>query len=201
MKNSQSTVRAHNFVIIAAILTGAALVSPGEAMAQRASIMRAVQAASQNQQPETLPRRANDQIEGTVWEYRSIEYKMQLEPGEPEPQIDGRIRIEGNAVFDANPVINIAPRTERADLLQRFVRGEGIELAAPAGPEEKRIGEYRRLDNGKIRFEFNDPDSLNGVMLAWPKEDAPGVWLANYFQHEGGQTTGKWLLEIRAVED
>ncbi|MEM7457185.1 MAG: hypothetical protein AAF456_22780, partial [Planctomycetota bacterium] len=195
MNNNRKNNRALNITFASALFVLAGITCPTDVLAQRTGILRAVQAATQGQQEESMARRPNDQVEGTVWEYRSIEYKMRLEPGEVAPQIDGRIRIEGNAVFDASPNINIAPRQERAELIQRFARGEGVEISAPTGPEEKRIGEYRRLDNGKVRFEFNDPESLNGVMIAWPKEDAPGVWLANYYQHEGEKTTGKWLLE------
>ena len=152
-------------------------------------------------QTEHLPRRPNDQVEGTIWEYKSTEYQMPLAEGEVEETIEGRFRIEGTAVFDHKPFVEISGGEQRSETLKRLLGGEAMKLSVPSGPEQKRIGEFRKMDNGKTRFEFNDAEGLHGVMIAWPKEDANGVWLAIYYKKDGNRTVGKWAMELRAVED
>ena len=150
---------------------------------------------------ENRDRPPNDQVEGTIWEYKSTKYKSTLNKGEAVPKLFGRFRIEGNAVFAADNKIKIPPGTDIKEKLKDLAAGKDTELSLFKGLEETRIGEYKKMSNGKVRFDFNDPNGLRGVMIAWPKEDAQGVWLANYTQKEGTKTTGKWLMELRAVKD
>ena len=181
--------------IVVLVLFGGVSLTANQANAQ------SLRSRLKGEQPNTLPRRPNDQIEGTIWEYKSTKYKTKLEKGQPEPKVSGRFRIEGTAVFDVKEKLKIGPRKQGGSPLKNLVRGKGVEVDVPTGLEKKRIGEYKKMDNGKIKFEFDDPEGLHGTMIAWKKKDSNGVWLANYFQKEGKKTTGKWLMELRAIED
>ena len=155
----------------------------------------------ENQKADTAKRRPNDQIEGTIWEYKSTKYKSKLEKGQEAPKISGKFRIEGNAVFAVEKTVKVKSRDDRRSRLKKIAQGEGGEVSVPSGAEPKRIGEYKRTDDGKIKFTFDDPNSLHGTMIVQLQKDSRSVWQGNYYQKEGKKTTGKWLVELRAVED
>ena len=178
---------------LAAIAVALCLVPAEHSYAQRRKNL-------QGSTTEFRPRMPNDQIEGTVWEYHSTKYHFRLEDGEQARQLEGRFRVEGNAIFLDKQVVSTASREQRVAQLKRLAQGGG-EVAIPNGPEEKRIGEYRKIDGAKYRFEFHDDEGLHGILIAWPKEGSPGVWLANYYEKDGNQTTGKWSMELRGIED
>ena len=150
---------------------------------------------------EKRDRRPNDDVEGTIWEYKSTKYKSTLKKGEEAPVLSGRIRIEGNAVFKADKKIKIGGENNRRKKLKDLASGKGAEIDLGKQVDGERIGEYRKMSNGKYRFDFNDEDGLHGVMIAWPKDGVKGVWLADYSQKDGSKTTGKWLMELRAIKD
>lgn len=119
----------------------------------------------------------------------------------PSETISGRFRIEGNAVFDVRLVGVLPPRDKVKRVAEKLKRGEGVELRLPEPPQQKRIGEYKSLSKGRKRIDFNDMESLHGLMIIWPKKDSPGVWLGNYTEKEGRRTTSEWVVELREIQD
>lgn len=143
-----------------------------------------------------------DDVEGTIWEYKAEPEKPK--EGDTPSKLEGRIRLEGNAIFDANKRVKRSGEGSLRDKLGRFRSGETDEIRVPSGPEEERIGEYRKLDSGKVRLDFNDDKTLHGLMLIWPKPDAPdGVWLGQYTETDP-RTDKKervWIVELRKIKD
>jgi len=149
---------------------------------------------------DNLPRRPNDQVEGTIWEYKGKIKKSDKTGDKPEP-IKGKFRIEGTAVFDVSSRISIPSRDDARGVLDKIKNGTGIELKKPAGSQQKRIGEYRKLSNGRIRIDFDDPDTLNGMMILRKKQNTRDVWFGTYDKKEDGKVVKEYEVELRPIED
>jgi hypothetical protein len=80
-------------------------------------------------------------------------------------------------------------------------RGEAIDLPLPEGAQQKRLGEYRKLSDGRLRLDLNDKESLNGLMILRPKKDARDVWIGTYQEKKDGKVVGEWNIEVRPIED
>ncbi|WP_146585661.1 hypothetical protein [Posidoniimonas polymericola] len=148
---------------------------------------------------ETRPRRANDDLEGTVWEY-TAEYDGHVKEGEAKPKDrTGRFRTEGEAVFEVGRRLT-APNAggglrARAQALQQSTG----EVPLPT-TQVKRIGEYRR-NKEKLIIDFDDEDSLHGVMVLRRKKDTRTVWHGDYREKEGKRVVSEWKVEVRKIED
>jgi len=57
------------------------------------------------------------------------------------------------------------------------------------------------LPKGRKRIDFNDEETLHGLMIIWPKKDSPSVWLGNYKEQKGRRTTSEWVVELREIQD
>lgn len=149
---------------------------------------------------ETLSRLPNDQIEGTIWEY-SGKPKEQPKEGEKTPKLEGRFRTEKQAIMDVSRRLPIPPKDEVKKVVEKVKEGELSEVKLPAAPQVKRLGEYRKISGGKLRLDFNDKESLNGIMIIWPKKDTADVWLGSYTEKKDGKTIREWIVEVRPIED
>lgn len=152
---------------------------------------------------ETLPRLPNDQVEGTIYEYTG---KPKSKPKKGEKEVDplkGKFRLEGNAIFDISKRLPIPKKDEVKKVIEKAKRGKLDELKLPAKPQQKRLGEYRKLSRGKYRLDFKDTDKdgINGIMIIWPKPKSKGVWLGTFSEKEGKKTVRSWIVELRAIED
>jgi hypothetical protein len=148
-----------------------------------------------------LARLPNDQVEGTIWEYRGTLLKPMPEAGTTPPELKGRIRLEGKAVFDASPRVTLPSAEKVKGALAPLREGKSVEVPLPEGPQPKRLGEYRRLSTGKVRLDLSDPESLNGLMLIWRKKDTADVWMGTFAEREGKKTVREWTVELRPISD
>jgi hypothetical protein len=145
-------------------------------------------------------RSANDQVEGTIWEYRGKLEKDNVKNGET-PKLEGKFRLEDAAIFDISPTIKLPSKEEVKKVIDKVATGKGGELKLPSAPQQKRLGEYRKLSGGKFRLDFSGEDSLNGLMIIWKKKDTQDVWMGTFDEREGTKTIRKWDVELRAIED
>jgi len=76
------------------------------------------------------------------------------------------------------------------------VGGKGPNLKLPSGPQQKHLVEYHKISSGKLRFDFNDKDSLHGIMIV-QKKNTDDVYLGTFTEREG--TT--WDVELRPIQD
>lgn len=150
---------------------------------------------------QSLPKLPGDDVEGSIWEYRATPKSDVGKTDIPTDSRSGRFRVEGNAVFDAQLALTLPPREKVRSVAEKLKRGEGMELRLPEPPRVKRIGEYKRLTKGRVRIDFNDKETLHGLMIMWPKKDSPGVWLGTYKEQEGRRTTSEWVVELREIQD
>lgn len=152
-----------------------------------------------SKEAETLPRLADDQIEGTIWEY-----KGQRKDGEKirdDDVIEGKFRIEGKAIFDSSSGIPLPDREQVKAAVEKAKEGKLKEIKLPGPATEKRIGEYRKLANGRLRLDFNDPEGLHGNMTIWRKKDSDTVWLGTYNEIEKGKSVKEYVVELRFLSD
>lgn len=149
---------------------------------------------------ETLPRLANDQIEGTIWEYK-LKPKEPAKEGEKVETLDGKFRTEGSAIFDVGKRVALPEKKKIEKTIADVKAGKAKEIKLPGPPQQKRIGEYRTLNSTKLRLDFNDDESLNGVMVVWKKKKTDDVLLGTFNQMEGKKVVKEWIVEIRPIED
>lgn len=145
-------------------------------------------------------REVNDQIEGTIFEYRGT-LSSDAEKKADNKSLAGKFRIEGSAVLDVSPTFALPSKEEVKRLAGKVIEGKGIDLKLPAPPQQKRLGEYRKISGGKLRFDFNDKESLQGIMIIWKKKKTDDVYIGTFDEREGTKTIRKWDVEVRPIED
>lgn len=149
-----------------------------------------------NTGPGRLP---DDNVEGSIWEYEG-KLKGTPKEGEKELELEGKFRLEGTAIFDVSPTLALPTADEVKKTVKKVVDGKRVDLKLPSGPQQNRLGEYKKIMGGKIRLDFKDKE-MNGIMVIWPKKGASGVWIGTFDQREGTKTVREWDVEVRQIED
>jgi hypothetical protein len=145
-------------------------------------------------------REANDQIEGTIWEFKGKLETNNAKAGET-PKLEGKFRLEEGAIFDTSPTFKLPTKEEVKKVVDKVAAGSGPEIKLPSAPQQKRLGEFRKLSGGKYRLDFSAEDSLNGIMIIVKKRDTKDVWIGTFDEREGKKTIRKWEVELRPIED
>ncbi|REJ95164.1 MAG: hypothetical protein DWQ29_02215, partial [Planctomycetota bacterium] len=120
---------------------------------------------------ENLPRLANDQVEGTIFEYTATRSRS-------SDELTGRFRIEETGIFSVREEID--SQDLRRAVRERVLSGGDV-AALPDPSQEDRIGDVIPMKDGKYKLDFVDSEDLAGFAIVWPKQDRPGVWMG-YFQ-------------------
>jgi len=81
------------------------------------------------------------------------------------------------------------------------IAGKGGNLKLPAPPQQKRLGEFRAITGGKLRFDFNDKESLNGIMVVSRKKKTEDVWIGTFTEREETRVVRTWDVEWRPIQD
>lgn len=149
--------------------------------------------------PKPGERLPDDSIEGTIWEYEG-KLKGTPKEGEDKLELEGKFRIEGSAIFAVSGTITLPSAEEVKKTVKKVTEGKKIELKVPEGPQQNRIGEYKKISNGRYRLDFKDKESLNGIMIIWQRKD-DAVWIGSFEQKENGKTVRNWDVQLRAIED
>jgi hypothetical protein len=148
----------------------------------------------------TAQRLPNDQVEGTIFEYRG---KLQGTPKKEDEdrKLEGKFRIEGSAIFDVSPTLALPSKGEVKKAVDGIVGGKGVNLKLPAPPQQKRLGEYHKISTGKLRLDFNDKESLNGIMIVTKKKNTDDVYIGAFTEREGTKIIRIWDVELRPIQD
>jgi hypothetical protein len=154
------------------------------------------------QKDNSVPRLPNDSIEGTIWEYTG-HLKEAGKEAKDSQQMEGKIRVEGTAIFDVRPTFSLPSKKEVKKVLDKVVEGKGGEVRLPAAPQQNRLGEFSKLSDGRYRLDFKgkEKEDLNGIMIIWKKKGTNGVMLGTFAEREGTKTVRNWEVELRAIED
>ena len=142
----------------------------------------------------------DDQIEGTIFEYQG---KLAGTPRKEDEdrKLSGKFRVEGSAVFDVSPTFALPSKDQVKKAVDGVVAGKGVNLKLPAPTQQKRLGEYRSISGGKLRFDFNDKESLNGIMVVSRKKKTEDVWVGTFTEREGTRVVRTWEIELRPIQD
>ncbi|MEM8944484.1 MAG: hypothetical protein AAGD11_04810 [Planctomycetota bacterium] len=188
--------------------------------------------------PGNLSRLPDDQIEGTVWEYKAklksetrhaklkderesqqkdeakeadqlppVVARLPNEQAKEEPQqekvtdISGKFRTEGDAIFALSRRLSLPKKADVQRDIRKLRAGELEEIKLPSRSSPKRIGQYHRLRSGKLKLEFDDKESLNGMMIIKKRKKSSDVWIGEYREMEGRKLLRTWTVEVRAIED
>lgn len=149
---------------------------------------------------DNLKRLPNDQVEGTIFEYKGT-LKSKPQEGEEVPSLQGKFRIEGTAILDVSPTFKVPSKAEVGKVTKKLAEGKGGEVQLPGGPQQKRLGQYHKTGTGKMRLDFDDKDSLHGTMILIRKQKTEDVWIGTYTEKEGKKTVRTWQVEVRPIED
>src|SRR5262245_58382731 len=90
------------------------------------------------EQRDTMPRMADDKIDGTIWEYKATASTKPAEGEEPKT-LKGRFRTEGEAVFDVSRRFSVPGEKDVKKVIDKVASGESQEIKMPEGPQQKRI--------------------------------------------------------------
>jgi hypothetical protein len=157
-------------------------------------------------QPIPLPKPASSsedsgsKIEGVIWEFKAT-LKKDARPIGDETELAGRFRTEKSAVFDISSRALLPAKKDVDKAIDKAKEGKLTEIKLPPAPQQKRIGEYRKTNDGRLRLDLNDPESLDGVMVIWRKQDTADVWMGTYRQRKDKKFVQDWIVELRPVED
>ncbi|MCE9555532.1 MAG: hypothetical protein K8T91_19465 [Planctomycetes bacterium] len=149
---------------------------------------------------DNLKRLPNDQVEGTIFEYKGT-LKSKPQEGEEAPTLQGKFRIEGTAILDVSPTLKVPSKAEVGKVTKKLAEGKGGEVKLPGGPQQKRLGQYHKTDTGKMRLDFDDKDSLHGTMILTRKPKTDDVWIGTYTEKDGKKIVRTWQVEVRPIED
>ncbi|QDT62981.1 hypothetical protein [Calycomorphotria hydatis] len=150
--------------------------------------------------PDLGKRLPDDSVEGTIWEYKCTP-KANVKEGETIPTREGKFRFEDSAILDVSPRFKLPGKDEVKGTIDSLIRGEAPEIKLPEGPQQKRLGQYRKLRGGKYRLDFDDPESLHGLMIIWKKKNTNDVWMGTYNEMEKKKIVSRWVVELRPIED
>jgi hypothetical protein len=147
-----------------------------------------------------LQRLPDDQVEGTIFEYKGT-LKEKPKEGEGTPTLEGKFRIEDSAILDVSPTFKLPSKEEVKKLTDKIGSGKGVDLKLPAAPQQKRLGQYRRISKGKMRLDFDDRDSLQGIMILNQQKNTSDVWVGTFSEKDGKKLVRTWQVEVRPIED
>jgi hypothetical protein len=142
----------------------------------------------------------DDQIEGTIFEYQGKLTGTPRKEG-ADRKLAGKFRIEGSAVFDISPTFAVPSKEQVKKAVDGVIAGKGGNLKLPAPPQQKRLGEFRAITGGKLRFDFNDKESLNGIMVVSRKKKTEDVWIGTFTEREETRVVRTWDVEWRPIQD
>lgn len=146
-----------------------------------------------------LARLPDDQIEGTIFEYKGT-FKAGSSAGEPEA-LEGKFRLEGSAIFDVGGVFRAPSAAEMEKIKQKIVSGKGGDIRLPGAPQQKRLGQYTKISGGRLRLDFDDKESMHGTMLINRKKGTDDVWIGTFAEREGTKVVKTWQVIVRPIED
>jgi hypothetical protein len=154
---------------------------------------------------DTLQRLPNDNVEGTVWEYKGVLEKGKAAADEKaedgdEPKLSGHFRTEGEAIFAVTTGLKLPSRKEVKKIVDSVREGQPQEVPLP-NAEPKRIGEYKLSRSGKLALDFNDEEGLFGKLVLRRKKGTDSVWIGDFQEKEGKRTVRTWQMEVRSVKD
>lgn len=147
-----------------------------------------------------LQRLPNDQVEGTVYEYKGTLDKTSKSQGDDQ-EIEGKFRLENSAIFDVSPTVKLPSQKEAGNPLQKILSGKGGNVKAPEAPQQKRLGEFKKTTGSQLRLEFDDEESLFGTMMLNREKGTQDVWVGTFTERKDGRAGRIWRVKVRPIED
>ena len=151
----------------------------------------------------TANRAPDDNVEGTVWEYKGKLEKGELD-GKKEAQIAGTFRLEEEAVFAIGDSIRLPGVDDIKKLIEELREGRAKMIKLPDF-KPKRIGDFKVSRNGRLTLSFDDesedPNALFGQMILRPKKRQTSVFIGDFREKEGKRTVRTWQMTVRKVQD
>lgn len=155
----------------------------------------------------TTNRPPNDNLEGTIWQYRA----ERKDNDGKELVLEGRFRVEEKGIFEVDKQIELPARPlpglrknnkddfKGAGDTKDDSKGKSITVPSAKG---RRVGDVTKTNDGKSKLVIDAKDfPLQGIVIVWPKKDRPGVWMGTYQERKNDKNGEKWVIELRESED
>lgn len=136
------------------------------------------------------PRSPNDQIEGTIWTYK-------VSPTGSK-SLEGRFRVEGDGVFAVDRVMKTPFQPSQ---LRNALGGQQSEIKLPNQPQQKRIGDLKKISGNRYRIDFFDDQPFTGMMIVWQPDRKSSHWIGDFRELNDGHYGEKWDVDLRPSED
>jgi len=151
----------------------------------------------------TANRAPDDNVEGTVWEYKGKLEKGQLD-GKKEAQIAGAFRLEGEGIFAIGDTIRLPGLDDIEELIAELRKGRAKLIKLPDF-KPKRIGDFKISKNGRLTLSFDDesedPNALFGQLILRPKKRQTSVFIGDFREKEDKKTIRTWQMTVRKIQD
>lgn len=146
-----------------------------------------------------LQRLPDDQIEGTIFEYKGT-FKGSGSNAETEV-LEGKFRLEKSAIFDVGGTFRAPSQAEMEKIKEKILSGKGGEIRLPGPPQQKRLGQFQKTYSDRLRLEFDDKDSMFGTMLLNRKKGTDDVWIGTFAERQGTKLVRTWQVQVRPIQD
>lgn len=172
-----------------------------------ANVAQAQPALKSRIEKSTTNRPPNDNLEGTIWQFRA----ERKDKDGKEIVLEGRFRIEEKGVFEVDKQIELPGRPLPG--LRKNDKGEGKKAVDSKDDTKRksitvpnahgrRVGDVANTNEGKTKMVIEAKDfPLQGIVIVWPKKDRPGVWMGTYQERKNDKNGDKWVIELRESED
>ncbi|MEN1681537.1 MAG: hypothetical protein AAGJ46_18300 [Planctomycetota bacterium] len=155
---------------------------------------------------DNLKRRPNDDVEGTIWDYKGKLTKGEIDgkkAGDKDvPALEGMWRLEGEAIFAVGATLRTPGAGERGRLRESLRSGKSTTIKMQSG-KPKRVGQYRISDSGRLIFTLDDESEggLFGTLTLRKDKDQKTVYFGDFKEKEGKKTIRTWRMTVRKVQD
>ncbi|MEM9186229.1 MAG: hypothetical protein AAGB00_06995 [Planctomycetota bacterium] len=151
----------------------------------------------------TLERLPDDNVEGTIWEYKGTLEKGELN-GKKQASIAGTFRLEDGGIFAVGQAIRLPGKDDIEELIADLRAGRPKFLKLPGGTP-KRIGDFKVDRSKRMSLNFDDtsdePNALFGSMVLRPKKGSAQVFHGDFREKDGKKTVRNWQMTVRKVMD
>ncbi len=146
-------------------------------------------------------RAPDDQVEGIIFEYKGT-LRPTGKADEGKKEIEGKFRLEKTAIFDVSPTFRLPSKEEVKQTADKVLSGKGVDVKLPQAPQQKRLGQFKKMATNKLRLDFDDKDTLVGAMILSKEKKTDDVWVGTFTERSSGGTVIKtYVVKVRPIQD
>jgi hypothetical protein len=139
-------------------------------------------------------------VEGIIFEYSGMLDPATKSKGEDKP-LEGRFRLEKTAIYDLSPTIKLPTKAEVEKVVDGVASGDPGKIKLPEKPQQKRLGQFQKTGQGRLRLDFDNKEAMVGTMMLFKEKGNADVWVGTFTERINGAAGRVWKIKARPVED